>query len=451
VALMPIPPTPDRQRTGVSSHTTPNAAPQVGELKRIDRYHLVRLIARGGMSEVYLGIDPKTNRQVAVKLLSRDLTGIPSFQDRFKYEGRMSRALNHRNLVRGLDSGIDSETGRHFLVLELIAGPTAQQRLEQEKKLPLREAIRIALDIAHALEFLHLQNFVHRDIKPGNILLAPDGTAKLADLGVAKHLQGATDLTSFDQGIGTPYYMSWEQTLNASLVEPRSDLFSLGATLYHLLTGEVPFPGNSEAAVEELKRKGEFISARTLEPSIPRELDGIISRLLSKDHTKRFAHARELIEVLTASGLKDGELTELEQTQPADADNIPTQLDVENAGKTPIEEEAVWILCYRVKNGSLKRVRGRTRDVCLWIDEGLLPANTVAARDGQKRFRRLRDYPEFRPVVEAAEPKPKPKPRPVPAPESVPLTLGQISLICVAGAVSLAISAAALYCLFVRG
>lgn len=453
---MPFSATPHRKRAGVSPHSATDAAPQLGELKAVGRYPLRRLIARGGMSEVYLGVDPTTGNHVAVKLLARELCSTPSYVDRFIYEGRMSRLLTHRNLVRGLESGIDPTIGRHFLVLQYINGPSAQQRLENEGKLPVGEALRIILDIAHALEFLHHKGFVHRDIKPGNILLAPNGSAKLADLGVAKYLRGATELTTLDAGVGTPYYMPWEQTLNSSLVEPRSDLFALGATLYHLVTGEVPFPGTSEAMIAELKRVGEYRPARELDPSLPPELDAILRKLLVKDHIKRYTDARELIEVLTASGLKDGELSEVESTD-AISDDTPTRLDLENASKTPIETEAGWILRYKVQGGGMKQVRGRTHEVRTWIEEGLLPEHTHAARDGQKRFRRLRDYPEFRsesetiPIpVKPAVPTRKPVSRARIEAEP-PMTIAQIGLLCVAGFVSVTISALALYCLLIRG
>jgi hypothetical protein len=165
--------------------------------------------------------------------------------------------------------------------------------------------------------------------------------------------------------------------------------------------------------------------------------------------------------VLTASGLKDGELSEVESAGSV-PDDAPTRLDLEKASQTPIETEAEWVLRYRVPGGAIKQVRGRTRDIRRWIEEGLLPQHTLAARDGQKRFRRVRDYPEFRPVAENDTPPNPPAParkltpprNPVPrsrvGAEVRQTTVTQIGLLCLAGFVSVTISAIVLYCLFVR-
>src|SRR5829696_7819808 len=150
------------------------------------------------------------------------------------------------------------------------------------------------LVIVRVLAELHHRVYVHRDVKPGNILIAEDGRAKLADLGVAKLLSDSAELTSLDQGIGTPFYMPWEQTLNASLVDPRSDLFALGATFYHLVTGRVPFPGKSVQEVSLAKDDGSFTAARMINPGLPRSVDTILAKLLARMPKDRFQNAAQL-------------------------------------------------------------------------------------------------------------------------------------------------------------
>lgn len=442
----------------VPSHSPDPAAPGLGELKVLGKYHLLRLLGKGGMGEVHLGFDPLSHQSVAVKLLDPQLETMPSFVNRFIREGEMSRKLSHPNLVKGLQAGCDKESGRHYLILEYVEGPTAQQRLEQEGRLPVAEALRITLEIARALEFLHHQAFVHRDIKPSNILLAPNGIAKLADLGVAKDLRGATELTTLDQGIGTPYYMPWEQTLNASVVDQRSDIFSLGATLYHLITGMVPFPGENDRVIARRKEIGNYRLVTDIDPELPRELDGILNQMLAKDPRRRFRTVRELIEVLTASGLKDGDLRIAKVDLDLGMDDTPTRLDVEKASQTPLEEDAVWLLCFRTRGGTARRTKGRTNDVMKWIDRGLLPRSTVAARKSSPRFRRLRDYPEFRTLFEKVSEKVAEASRRgrvrasrmerLSSQSSV--SFRQLGVVCVTGLLSVLLSAAALYFLLFK-
>jgi serine/threonine-protein kinase len=192
---------------------------------------------------------------------------------------------------------------KHYLVLEFIDGPSAHAALARLGRLPVGVAVRIGIDIARALDFLHRKNYVHRDVKPDNILLHPDGLAKLADLGLAKRLNEESQLTSVNQGVGTSYYMPYEQAMNAALVDGRSDIFALGATLYHLVTGEVPFRGSTHEEIIREKAQDAFRSARGLNPEVPAELDEILSATLARDPRSRFQDAAELAAALEATGL----------------------------------------------------------------------------------------------------------------------------------------------------
>src|SRR5262249_24722813 len=207
----------------------------------------------GGRGGVYLAFDGQDDRQVALKVLNDGLAANQGYVDRFYREAKSGALLNHPNIVRTLDVGQDRQTGKHYLVLEFVDGPSAHALLEGRGTLPVGDGVHIALDVARALEHAHSRNIVHRDIKPDNILLTASGLAKLGDLGLAKRLDEASPLTAARMGFGTTAYMPYEQAINAKYADGRSDIYALGATLYHLLTGRVPFPGDNHLEVVERK------------------------------------------------------------------------------------------------------------------------------------------------------------------------------------------------------
>lgn len=281
-----------------------NADPRV-----VAGYRLLRRIGEGGMSTVYLSYDVPGRRAVAVKLLADHLASQAEFVNRFYREAHLSQKLHHPNIVQGLAQGFDPDAAKHYLVLEFIDGPSAHAALTRLGRIPVGMAVRIGIDIARALEFLHAKNYVHRDVKPDNILLHPDGVAKLADLGLTKRLSDESHLTSVNQGVGTTYYMPYEQAVNATLVDGRSDIFALGATLYHLLTGQVPFPGSTH---EEVIREKEHNLSRPLRsacPGAPAELEAIITKTLARNPRDRFQSAAELADALQKTGLATRLLT----------------------------------------------------------------------------------------------------------------------------------------------
>jgi eukaryotic-like serine/threonine-protein kinase len=309
------------------------AGPPDPTLREVAGYHLLRRVGEGGMSTVFLAYDVTAGSPVAVKLLADHLADSREFVNRFYREARLSRLLAHPNLVRGLAAGYDSVAAKHYLILEFIDGPTAHAALGRLGRFPVGVAVQVGLDIARALGFLHSRRYVHRDVKPDNVLLHPDGVAKLADLGLAKRLNDDAQITSTSQGVGTSYYMAYEQALNANLVDGRSDIFALGATLYHLLTGEVPFPGATHEEVVRGKEGDAFRPARELNADIPLPLAEIIARSLARDPRARFQSAGELAAALEATGLAT-RIPALPQSDP-DADGgpdsgpeIPTRADL---------------------------------------------------------------------------------------------------------------------------
>jgi eukaryotic-like serine/threonine-protein kinase len=378
-------------------------------LSNVGGRKLLRRLGAGGMSEVYLAYDADLHRPVAVKVLPEELAKNATFVGRFRREAEVGKKIDHPNVVRCLEAGQDPQNGRRFLVMEYVKGRSAQAVLDRDGPIPLADATRVVLDIARALEELHHKGYVHRDVKPGNILIGEDGRAKLADLGVAKPLADSAELTSFDQGVGTPYYMPWEQTLNASLVDARSDLFALGATFYHLITGRVPFPGRDLAEVSRQKDEGTFPPVRDINPTVPRSIDTILSKLLGRMPKDRFQSAAQLIDVLTASGLTDDDSSgpsAAETTMPPPATRPDITVDKGKAAKVAVPQ---WTVQYQ-QEGIWKRSRARAQDIIRMYEEGTLPEEFFLARAGQKTCRHFRSFPEFRDLRRRTPTLPPPEP-----------------------------------------
>ncbi|MBX9580141.1 MAG: protein kinase, partial [Gemmataceae bacterium] len=302
---------------GAGTHPPPD------ELRAVAGLRLLRRIGEGGMSTVYLGYDVPARRSVAVKVLADHLAGQPEFVHRFYREAKNSQHLHHPNLVRGYAAGFDPAVGKHYLVLEYVDGPSAQTALGRVGRLPVGVAVRVGLDVAASLAFLHARSYVHRDVKPDNILLPAGGPAKLADLGLTKRLSDEGHLTAVSQGVGTSYYMPYEQAMNAALVDGRSDIFALGATLYHLLTGQVPFPGASHEEIVRGKEHDAYRPVRAVAPEVPPALAEVVARTLARDPRARFQDAAALGDALEATGLA----ASIPDFPPADDSGGPTSVD----------------------------------------------------------------------------------------------------------------------------
>jgi len=378
------------------------------DLRSLGEFRILRRLGEGGMGSVYLGYHEEQGQQVAIKVLSDNLTGNQVLVDRFYREAKSGALLNHPNIVRTMIVGQDQTTGKHYLVLEFVDGPSAHALLDQHGRLSVGDAVHVALDIARALEHAHSRNVIHRDIKPANILITRSGVSKLADLGLAKRTDEASHLTVARQGFGTTYYMPYEQAINAKRADYRSDIYALGATLYHLVTGKVPFPGENHLEVVEKKERGDFEPASSLCPDVPPELDAILAKMLARDPADRYQTASELLVDLDRSGLAalvpsfaDPDLarqdpwvraciaSSAQPTRP-DLDAPPARLDAASASLKR------WHLRFRGRDGHWYRVRTSTKQIADKLRDGRLPAGAQACRLEEKEFRPVRDFPEFR-------------------------------------------------------
>ncbi len=433
----------DPAQAGARSSGDPTEPRQLGD------YRVLRKLGEGGMGSVYLAYHEAGDRHVALKVLSAEMAGNQTYVDRFYREAKSGALLNHPSIVRSLGAGQDPTTSRHYLVLEYVEGITAQALLEQSGKLAIGDAVRIALDIARALEHAHSRNVIHRDIKPDNILLTRSGVSKLTDFGLAKRMDEASHLTAARQGFGTPFYMPYEQALNAKHADGRSDIYALGATLYHLLTGEVPFKGDSPLEIVEAKERGEFVPAEQINPSVPRVLDQVLSRMLARQPRDRYQTASELIVDLERSRLAAAVPSYADPEQALKdpwvraclaSSGQPTQPDLTQAGvqtPRPVEEDdgrpAVWIVRFLTREGKWKRARMTEEQVVQRLRDGRLPPESEACSNPREGFRPLSDFPAFK---AALTPRPRPTPpEPTPTPRSLaPVWIAGLSLLLVCGA-----------------
>jgi serine/threonine-protein kinase len=272
------------------------------------RYEVGELIGRGGMAEVHVGRDTRLGRTVAIKLLRSDLARDPSFQTRFRREAQAAASLNHPAIVSVYDTGEDVVTDaagvtHHlpFIIMEYVEGHTLRELMHDGTALPIDEATDITIGVLSALQYAHHAGIVHRDIKPGNIMLTAAGQVKVMDFGIARALAETSDSVTQTQAvIGTAQYLSPEQARGEN-VDARSDLYSTGCVLFELLTGRPPFQGDSAVAVAYQHVREYPVPPSAYAPDVPAVLDQIVIKALTKDRNHRYATASEFLADLQAS------------------------------------------------------------------------------------------------------------------------------------------------------
>ena len=256
------------------------------------RYELHRQLARGGMADVFLARDLLLDRPVAVKVLFDEFSDDPNFVERFRREAQRAANLNHPNIVSVYDWG--EERGTYFIVMEYVEGRSLAEIIRTGGPLHPDRAAEVASEVAAGLGFAHRNGIVHRDVKPGNVLVAPNGHVKVADFGIARALAGAqNEITQAGIVMGTATYLSPEQAQGRE-VDPRSDLYALGVVLYEMLLGRPPFGGDTPVALATQHVQNSPPSLRAAGASIADSLEAVTMKLLAKNPVNRYPTAEDL-------------------------------------------------------------------------------------------------------------------------------------------------------------
>ena len=267
--------------------------------QQIPGYQIIAKLGAGAMATVFKARQLSLDRMVAIKVLPRKLSENTDYVERFYREGKAAAKLNHPNIVQAIDVG--EAGGFHYFVMEYVEGHTLYDEIHANKGFTEAEAMKMILQIARALEHSHSQGFIHRDVKPKNIMITSDGTAKLADMGLARAAEDAQAAQAeAGKAFGTPYYISPEQIRGEIDIDFRADIYSLGATLYHLVTGRVPFDAPTPAGVMHRHLKDPLVPPDHINTSLSAGMGEIVEVMMAKDRKRRYASTSDLIVDLEA-------------------------------------------------------------------------------------------------------------------------------------------------------
>lgn len=261
--------------------------------KNIDgRYQILEEVGKGGMARVYKSRDKQLNRLVALKVLKEDYKDDKEFIRRFNVEAQAAASLSNPHIVSIYDVGC--EDGLHYIVMELVEGETLKEYIERAQVIPWREAADFSIQICEGIAEAHKNSVIHRDIKPQNIIMTPDGTLKITDFGIARATTQATMTMVNNNTIGTAHYLSPEQA-RGGYTDERTDIYSLGVVMYEMLTGRLPFDDDSPVAIaiKHLQENPTMITQ--INPDVPKEFERIVSKAMSKEQDSRYASAYDMI------------------------------------------------------------------------------------------------------------------------------------------------------------
>ncbi len=262
--------------------------------QQIPGYQMLKKLGAGAMATVFMARQISLDRIVAIKVLPRRLSENTEYVERFYKEGKAAAKLNHANIVQAFDVG--EAGGYHYFVMEYVKGHTLYDELAGGKVFEEDEALRIIIQIARALEHAHEQGLIHRDVKPKNIMMTPEGVAKLADMGLARAARDEqTAQAEAGRAFGTPYYISPEQIRGEMDIDFRADIYSLGATLYHLVTGRVPFDGPTPVAVMQKHLKEALVPPDHINTKLSAGLGEVVEVMMAKDRSRRYASTSDLL------------------------------------------------------------------------------------------------------------------------------------------------------------
>jgi serine/threonine-protein kinase len=352
--------------------------PQVdneASVQQIPGYQILSKLGAGAMATVFKAKQISLDRMVAIKVLPKRMSDNPEFVDRFYKEGKAAAKLNNPNIVGAVDVG--EANGFHYFVMEYVEGVTVFDKLEKGERYTEKEALQLIIQVCRALAHAHKAGFIHRDVKPKNIMITPDGTAKLADMGLARE---ASDVEAAQaeagKAYGTPYYISPEQIRGELDVDQRADLYSLGATFYHMVTGRVPFDAPTPSAVMHKHLRDDLVPPDHLNPELSAGVGEIIEVAMSKKRKGRYQSAEEMLQDLEKVLAGEPPLVARQHYDLSQLENIgqggvemPSKIQTE--GYVPVKSRETIDL----DNRSLKE---RLLDpIVLWLSAALLASMLV--------------------------------------------------------------------------
>jgi serine/threonine protein kinase len=315
--------------------------------RQIPGYKLIGRLGAGAMATVYKARQLSLNRLVAVKILPKKFSLNPEFVKRFYAEGRAAAKLNHPNIVAALDVGRHGDT--HYFIMEYVEGHTVHEHLVKEGPYSEAEALAIAIQVAKALNHAHKAGLIHRDVKPKNILITDDGVAKLADMGLARAVSDREAAEAeAGKAFGTPYYIAPEQIRGKVNIDLRADIYNFGCTLFHMVTGRVPFEGPDVSSILLKHLDEPVVPPDHINPQLTRGISEIVELCMAKKARKRYASTKDLIEDLQAVAdgrppLQARKLIDLSAFDSIDQESI-TDLPKEEHGETSlITTPLFWI------------------------------------------------------------------------------------------------------------
>ena len=301
------------------------------------RYALEALVGSGGMADVYRAKDQLLERAVAVKILHQQYENDTEFITRFQREAKAAARITHPNIVNVYDVGVAE--GRHYIVMEYVPGRTLKERIKEEGPVPVPQALQIARQIAGALAQAHANNLVHCDIKPHNILVMPDGNVKVADFGIARAVTEST-MTYNDNIMGSVHYFSPEQA-RGTMITPKSDVYSLGVLLYEMLSGRIPFDGNTAVSIARKHLEEDPQPLHMIAPGIPPVVEALVTRMMAKDPAQRPDSSMLVQDIVRAEQMMRSDTEALPAFDP-DATRVLTPVEAQEIGAlAEAEEDAV--------------------------------------------------------------------------------------------------------------
>lgn len=351
-------------------------AQQAGGIQQLDQYKLLKKIGEGGMGSVYLAEDTVGHRQVAVKVLPKKYSGNLEFLSRFGREAKSMAQLSHENIVTAFAVGED--LGYHYYVMEYCQGESLDALLKRELHIGVEYALKLILPVARGLQHAHQHGIVHRDIKPANIMIQSDGKVKILDLGLSKNVSEAEQSFNTQTGVilGTPHYISPEQAKGEKQIDGRSDIYSLGATLYHLLTGYTPFNGSSIAVILTKHLSEQLPDPRDIRPEIPDGVVHVIQRMMAKSPEDRYRECGELLADLERIGQGHAPLS-----AALDANLSSIAISTVKNSRTPLVKSIRKTNRYdsvAARSGSLREKRAQTSaSPALYVGIGAIVAAVV--------------------------------------------------------------------------